>query len=78
MGVVEPKVGQVVAAGAVAEFGAALVQGTMAVTLLAACGGHLALGGAEPAAHLVRDRGARLVVDGADLVERFGELAEIE
>ena len=50
----------------------------MAVAVLAGGGGHLAFGGAEPAADLVRDRGVGVVVDGADLVEGFGWLAEVE
>ena len=78
VGVVEREVGQIFAAGAVAEFGAGLVQGTVTVTVLTAGGGHLAFGGAQPAAHLMRDGGVGLVVDGADLVEGFGGLAEVE
>ena len=78
VGVVEREVGQVFAAGAVADFGGGQVEGAVAVAVLAGGGGHLAFGGAEPAAHLVRDGGVGLVVDGADLVEGFGGLAEVE
>ena len=74
---VEREVGQVFAAGAVVEFGRGLVERTVAVHSPADGGGHFAFGGAEPSAHLVRDGGAGLVVDGADFVQAFGGLAEV-
>ena len=77
MRAVERQVRKVFAARAVAEFGAGLVERAVAVSVPADCGGHFAFGGAQPPAHLAGEGGVGLVVDGANVVQAFGGLAEV-
>ena len=54
------------------------VEGVAAGRLLPRCCGHLCFGGAEPAADLVRDGGAGLLVGGPDHGQRFGRAVQVQ
>ena len=74
---VEREVGQGVRLRA-ADLAGSEVQGDAAVVLLADCGGHLGLGGVEPAAEPSGNGVAGMVVDGPDLLQGLGRLTQIE
>ena len=78
VGLVEGEVRQVLAGGAVADLLGGAVESVAAGRLLPRRCGHLGFGGAEPAADLVRDGGAGLVVGGPDHGEGFGRAVQVQ
>ena len=78
VGLVEGEVGEILAGRAVADFLGGAVEGGAAGGFLPGCGCHLGFGCAEPAADLVRDGRAGLVVGGADHGECFGWAVQVQ
>ncbi len=75
---VESEVRKIVTARTVGDFAGGQVEGTAAFGFKPSGGGHFGLGGQEPAAYLVRYRGAGFLIGGLDHCEGLGWLLEVK